>query len=81
LGVLRRLTVNAEGGYHDTGRTPFETSCLWNGIMTMDDWLGVDTNHVPDHIQQMPATHASWTAEKEGRRPDPSRSLFEFAKT
>lgn len=52
-----------------------------NGIMTMDDWLGVYTNHVPDHIQQMRATHAAWAAEKEGRRPDPSRSLFEFAKT
>jgi len=51
-----------------------------NGIMTMDDWLGVYTSHVPDHIQQMQATHAAWTDEKKGRRCDPERSLFEFSK-
>ena len=51
-----------------------------NGIMTMDDWLGVYTSHVPDHIQQMRATHAAWTAENEGRRPDPDKSLFAFSK-
>lgn len=51
-----------------------------NGIMTMDDWLGVYTSHVPDHIQQMQATHAAWMAEKKGQRCDPDRSLFEFSK-
>lgn len=50
------------------------------GVMSMDDWLGVYTNHVSDHIQQMRATHAAWMAEKEGRRPDPDTSLFEFSK-
>jgi hypothetical protein len=50
-----------------------------NGIMTMDDWLNVYTNHIPDHIQQMEATHAAWLAEKKGRRPDPDTSLFKFS--
>jgi hypothetical protein len=51
-----------------------------NGIMTMDDWLSIYANHVPDHIRQMRATHAAWLAEQEGRRPDPDTSLFEFSK-
>jgi hypothetical protein len=49
-----------------------------NGIMSLDDWLGIYTNHVPNHIQQMRATHTAWMAEKEGRRPDPNTSLFKF---
>jgi len=51
-----------------------------NGIKSMDDWLGVYTRHVPEHIQQMWTTHAAWMAEKEDRRPDPDTSLFEFSK-
>lgn len=51
-----------------------------NGIMSMDDWLGIYTDHVTQHIQQMQATHAAWLAEKKGQRPDPERSLFEFSK-
>jgi hypothetical protein len=51
-----------------------------NGTMTMDDWLGVYASHVPDHIQQMQATHAAWMAEKMGQRCDPDRSLFKFSK-
>jgi hypothetical protein len=47
--------------------------------MTMDDWLNVYTHHVPEHIQQMQATHAAWLAEKQGRRPDPDTSLFKFS--
>jgi hypothetical protein len=51
-----------------------------NGLMTLDDWLSVYTNHVPEHVQQMQATHAAWLAERKGRRPDPEASLFGFAK-
>jgi hypothetical protein len=50
-----------------------------NGIMTMDDWLNVYTNHVPEHIQQMQATYAAWLAEGKGRQPDPDTSLFKFS--
>ena len=50
-----------------------------NGIMTMEDWLSVYTHHVPEHIQQMQATHAAWLAEREGRQPDPNTSLFKSA--
>jgi hypothetical protein len=50
-----------------------------NGIMTMDDWLSVYTHHVPEHIQQMQATHAAWLAERKGQRPDPDTSLFKFS--
>jgi hypothetical protein len=51
-----------------------------NGIITMDDWLNVYCNHVPEHIRQMKATHAAWLEEKKGLRPDPEKSLFEFTK-
>lgn len=51
-----------------------------NGTMSMDDWLGIYTDHVTQHIQQMQATHAAWLAGKKGQRPDPERSLFEFSK-
>jgi hypothetical protein len=51
-----------------------------NGVMTMDDWLNVYTNHVPEHIQQMQATHAAWLTERKGRRPDPNTSLFKSSK-
>jgi hypothetical protein len=50
-----------------------------NGIMTMDDWLSIYTNHVLEHIQQMQATHAAWLAEKKGRHPDPDISLFKLS--
>jgi hypothetical protein len=51
-----------------------------SGTMTMDDWLNVYSNHVPEHIRHMKATHAAWLAEKKGQRPDPDKSLFEFSK-
>jgi hypothetical protein len=51
-----------------------------NGLMSMDDWLGIYTDHVAQHIRQMQATHAAWLAEKKGQSPDPERSLFEFSK-
>ena len=47
-----------------------------NGIMTMEDWLSVYTHHVPEHVQQMQATHAAWLAERKGQPPDPDISLF-----
>jgi hypothetical protein len=50
-----------------------------NGIMSMGDWLGIYTDHVAQHIQQMRATHAAWLAEKKGQRPDPETSLFKFS--
>ena len=50
-----------------------------NGIMSMDDWLGIYTDHVAQHLQQMRATHAAWLAEKKGQRPDPETSLFKFS--
>jgi DinB superfamily len=50
-----------------------------NGIMTMDDWLSVYTNHVPEHIQQMQATHAAWLVERKGQQPDPDTSLFKLS--
>ncbi|HEX8229481.1 MAG TPA: DinB family protein [Chloroflexia bacterium] len=31
-----------------------------NGTMTMDDWLGVYTRHIPDHIEQMDRIYAEW---------------------
>lgn len=49
-----------------------------NGIMSMDDWLCIYTDHVAQHLQQMRATHAAWLAEKKGQRPDPDTSLFKF---
>jgi hypothetical protein len=49
-----------------------------NGIMSMDDWLSIYTDHVAQHLQQMRATHAAWLAEKKGQRPDPETSLFKF---
>jgi|APFre7841882724_1041349.scaffolds.fasta_scaffold76753_2 hypothetical protein len=51
-----------------------------NGIMSMDDWLGIYTDHVAQHIRQMQATHAAWLDEKKGQRRDPGGSLFEFSK-
>ncbi len=51
-----------------------------NGIMTLDDWLEIYANHVPEHIQQIQATHRVWMAEQDGQIPDPDKSLFQFHK-
>ncbi len=47
-----------------------------NGIMTLDDWLGVYANHVPEHIYQIQATHDAWLAAKRGKPRNPAESLF-----
>lgn len=52
-----------------------------NGIMRMDDWLTIYTNHVPEHIQQMQATYEAWLDEQKGQMPDPEKSLFQFSRT
>lgn len=31
-----------------------------NGIMTLDDWLGVYERHIPAHIEQMQANYQAW---------------------
>lgn len=46
------------------------------GNMTLDDWLTIYTNHIPEHIRQMQATYDAWEAEQAGQRPDPEKSLF-----
>ena len=46
------------------------------GNMCLDDWLTIYDNHIPEHIRQMQATHEAWRAEREGRRPDPEKTLF-----
>jgi hypothetical protein len=33
-----------------------------NGLMTMDDWLGIYERHIPEHIAQMQAVYATWQA-------------------
>ncbi|KPJ78949.1 MAG: hypothetical protein AMJ54_01495 [Deltaproteobacteria bacterium SG8_13] len=47
-----------------------------SGSMTLDDWLTIYTNHIPEHIRQIQATYDAWVAEQEGQRPDPGKSLF-----
>ncbi len=47
-----------------------------NGTMTLDDWLVVYANHVPEHIYQIQATHDAWLAARKGRPQDPAASLF-----
>ena len=48
-----------------------------NGIMTLDDWLVVYANHVPEHIYQIQATHDAWLAAKRGQPRNPEQSLFQ----
>ena len=31
-----------------------------NGIVTLNDWLEIYANHIPDHIKQMKRNYASW---------------------
>ena len=47
-----------------------------NGTMTLDDWLVVYANHVPEHIYQIQATHDGWLAAKKGQPRDPAATLF-----
>ena len=47
-----------------------------SGRMTLDDWLTIYSNHVPEHIRQMQATYDAWVAEQEGQPPDPQKPLF-----
>lgn len=35
-----------------------------NGVMSLDDWLGVYARHIPDHIAQMEAVYVDWLATK-----------------
>ena len=51
-----------------------------NGTMTLDDWLEIYTNHIPEHIRQIQETHNAWVAEQKGHAPDPEKSLFKFVK-
>lgn len=32
------------------------------GAMTMDDWLDTYERHIPEHVEQMKANYADWTA-------------------
>jgi hypothetical protein len=48
-----------------------------NGSMTLDDWLGVYANHIPEHIYQIQATHDAWLAAKKGQPRNPEESLFQ----
>jgi hypothetical protein len=48
-----------------------------NGIMTLDDWLVVYANHVPEHIYQIQATHDAWQAAEKGRPRNPDETLFQ----
>jgi hypothetical protein len=74
--LLRRMTYNLVQGLPDA---------VWsntidhpeNGIMTLDDWLAVYSNHVPEHIYQIQATHDAWLAEKKGQPRNPAESLFQ----
>ncbi len=31
-----------------------------DGIVTLDDWLDIYANHIPDHIKQMEKNYAAW---------------------
>jgi len=31
-----------------------------DGIVTLDDWLDIYANHIPDHIKQMEKHYATW---------------------
>ncbi len=35
-----------------------------NGLMTMDDWLGVYARHIPEHVGQMARIHAEWQSKR-----------------
>lgn len=48
-----------------------------NGTMTLDDWLVIYANHVPEHIYQIQATHDAWLAAKKGQPRNPAESLFQ----
>ena len=47
-----------------------------NGLMTLGDWLGVYANHVPEHIDQIQATHDAWLADRKGQPRNTAESLF-----
>ncbi len=47
-----------------------------NGLMTLGDWLVVYANHVPEHIDQIQATHDAWLAERKGQPRNAAESLF-----
>ena len=36
-----------------------------NGIMTLDDWLGVYEEHIPTHIEQMRQVYLDWAKTKQ----------------
>jgi hypothetical protein len=35
-----------------------------NGLMTLDDWLGIYEQHISDHIAQMQAVHDAWVKQR-----------------
>ena len=47
-----------------------------SGPMTLEDWLTIYANHIPEHIAQMQATFQAWSAQQQGQQPDPDKSLF-----
>ena len=47
-----------------------------SGRMTLEDWLTIYTNHIPEHIGQMQATYDAWVAHQQGRQPDSEKTLF-----
>ncbi len=75
FGLLRRMSLRLIENLPEDAwsRTILHPE---SGQMTLDDWLSVYANHIPEHIRQMQATWEAWTAEQGGRRPDPEKSLF-----
>ena len=47
-----------------------------HGAMTLDDWLVIYTDHVPNHIRQIEATHDAWRKRGTRQAVDPGTSLY-----
>jgi hypothetical protein len=75
LGLLRRTSAALVGRMApaDWARTIVHPE---NGVMTLDDWLVVYSDHVAEHIEQIRRTREAWLAAQRGEKPDPARSLF-----
>jgi hypothetical protein len=35
-----------------------------NGVMTLDDWLGIYERHIPEHVAQMQENYADWMRQR-----------------
>jgi hypothetical protein len=71
LGLISRLRRMTHGILIYIPASVWSNSVLHpkKGLLTLDEWLDVQANHIPHHIEQIRQNHAIWAKANPPRKP------------